>query len=251
MGHEPCAAAIAGYDAHAIRAPSPPIENVLQVANLHSKARPGADLLLGTPRVFVVDDDASIRTYLRRLLEIRGFTVETCASGAELLARVRVDRPGCILLDLSMPIMGGLEVQQQLRRRGVLLPVIFLSGSGDISIAVEAMRDGATDFIEKPFDANDLVARVRNATDWHGERVDQDAERRDVQARLDGLTPRETSVLERVVIGETSKETARALGISHRTVEVHRRHLMHKLHAPTLADLVRMGLVARDPRRAN
>jgi two-component system, LuxR family, response regulator FixJ len=198
----------------------------------------------------VVDDDASMRMYLRRLLVVKGFCVETCTSGAELLAKVRIDQPACVLLDVSMPTMGGLEVQRQLRQRGVSHPVIFLTGSADIAIAVAAMREGAADFIEKPFDPADLVARVRHASDGHGDRVDEDAARRDVQARLDCLTPRESCVLDHVVVGETSKETARALGISHRTVEVHRRHLMDKLHAPTLADLVRMRLVAGEPRGA-
>jgi len=230
-----------------IRVPSMTFEYALQIAD-PLRASPGAAVLPGAPRVFVVDDDAAMRSCLRRLLASNGFSVETCASGAELLMRVVVDRPGCILLDVSMPMMGGLEVQRQLGQLGISLPVIFLTGVADVPVAVAALRAGAADFIEKPFDNDDLVARVRLASARHGQRLDAGMVRVQAQARLDGLTPRESSVLDHVVAGETSKEIARTLGVSHRTVEVHRRHLMQKMRASTLAELVRMRLAASDQR---
>jgi two-component system response regulator FixJ len=194
--------------------------------------------------VIVVDDDDLMRSVLRRVLASAGLTVELYASGKDLFEHARLDRPGCIILDVSMPEMGGLEVQACLKRRHVDLAVIFLTGSSDIPIAVTAIREGAVDFIEKPFDSEHLIARVRHAINGCRCRRQGDAERLDVLRRLSLLTPRECSVLELVVTGKTSKEIARTQGTSHRTVEIHRRNLMEKLAAPTLADLVRMQLLA-------
>jgi FixJ family two-component response regulator len=197
------------------------------------------------PIVLVVDDDDGMRSALQRLLTRAGLAVEAYASGAALLAGARFDRPGCIVLDVNMPQMSGLEVQAQLKQRSVALPVVFLTGAADIPIAVAAMREGAVDFVEKPFENDDLVARVRVAIEHDQRSRRRDRERAALSGRLQKVTPREREVLELVVTGKTSKQIARALGTSHRTVEIHRRRLMEKMHASTLADLVRMHLQLR------
>ena len=196
-----------------------------------------------TPVVLVVDDNAGLRSALQRLLTGSKFLVELYASGDEFLANARFDRPGCVILDINMPGSGGLEVQAQLKRRHVNLPIVFLTGAAEIPVAVAAMREGAVDFVEKPFDNEDLVARVHRAIEF------QERERRDVAehalilGRLEKLTPREREVLDLVVTGRTNKQIARVVGTSHRTIEIHRRHLMEKMLAPTLAELVRMRLL--------
>jgi FixJ family two-component response regulator len=195
------------------------------------------------PVVVIVDDDALMRASLRRLLVRAGLTVEAYASGAEFLAVMRMDRLGCLLLDASMPGMSGLEVQISLNDRGASIPVIFLTGTADIPIAVAAMRAGASDFIEKPFENADLLERVRRAIDRHRNRRADTQDRQAVSQRLNTLTPRERAVLEQVVAGKTSKETARVLGSSHRTIDIHRGHLMEKMAVTTLADLVRARLL--------
>jgi len=195
------------------------------------------------PTVLVVDDDDLMCSALRRLLVTAGLAAEIYASGAEFLAQAQLDRPGCLILDVGMPGMNGLEVQRCLRQRHVDLPVIFLTGSSDIPIAVAAMREGAADFIEKPFENDDLISRVRQAIDRHSHRRQETVERDDVLRRLSLLTARERSVLELVVAGKTNKEIARVLGASHRTIEIHRHRVMEKMAAPTLADLVRMRLL--------
>jgi two-component system response regulator FixJ len=202
------------------------------------------------PVVLVVDDDASMRAALKRLLTVARIPVELYSSGTEFLAEARLDRPGCLLLDVSMPAMSGLEVQAQLNQRGVSLPVLFLTGSSDIPIAVTAMREGAVDFVEKPFQNDDLLARVRRAIEQHHRHRKIGEERKLVLQRLATLTPREHEVLELVVTGNTNKEIARVLGASHRTIEIHRVHLMEKMMASTLADLVRMRLLAGDEARS-
>lgn len=196
------------------------------------------------PVVFVVDDEAGIRSSLRRLLKLAGLTVETYSSGPEFLEKAQLHGAGCVLLDMRMPHMSGLEVQARLNERRIALPVIFLTGAADVPMAVAAMRNGAHDFIEKPFDDRQLVARVRQLLEQaHNHR--QRAEDRNVTiARLRTLTPREREVLDLVAAGGTAKEIARQLGTSHRTVEIHRAHLMQKLAASSLADLVRMQLLA-------
>ena len=196
--------------------------------------------------VLVVDDDASMRASLKRLLTVARLPVELYSSGKEFLAEARFDRPGCLLLDVSMPEMSGLEVQAQLNQRGVSLPILFLTGSADIPVAVTAMREGAVDFVEKPFQNDDLLERVRRAIAQHHRHRKIGEERQLVLQRLATLTPREHEVLELVVAGNTNKEIARVLGASHRTIEIHRVHLMEKMMASTLADLVRMRLLAGD-----
>jgi len=202
------------------------------------RTRAGAQSL-----VAIVDDDALMLSALRRALAPEGFAVETYESGAALLAAANLDQACCVILDAAMPQMTGIEVQARLKQRAADVPVIFLSGSSDIPIAVTAMRLGAVDFIQKPFDRDKLVASVHQAIDRYC-RVHDGEGRREMLRKLHSLTPRERSVLELVVAGRTCKEIARALGGSHRTIEVHRLHIMEKMAAHTLADLVRMRLLA-------
>jgi len=197
------------------------------------------------PLVLVVDDDDGMRSALQRLLTRGGLAVDAYATGEQFLAAARFDRPGCIVLDVGMPQMSGLEVQALLKRRGVMLPVVFLTGSADIPIAVAAMREGAVDFIEKPFENDDLVLRVRAAIEHDQRSRRRQHERTAIIKRLEKVTPREREVMELVVTGKTSKQIARDLGASHRTVEIHRARLMEKMEAATLADLVRMHLLLR------
>ena len=198
------------------------------------------------PIVVIVDDDAAIRACLKRLLATAGLASECYASGAEFLAAAKLDRLGCLLLDASMPGMSGLEVQASLNVRCVDIPVIFLTGTADVAIAVAAMRAGASDFIEKPFDNDNLLHRVHLTIDGHRHRRMDHRELQIVLERLQTLTPRERTVLEHVVAGKTSKETARALDCSHRTIDNHRDHIMKKMAVSTLADLVRARLLVGD-----
>lgn len=192
------------------------------------------------PVVRIVDDDDLIRSAVRRLLANAGLATELYPSGAEFLAQARLDQPGCLILDFRMPGMNGLEVQAALKQRNVEMPIIFLTGSSDIPVAVAAMREGAADFLEKPFDNADLLARVRQAIERDAQWRLDNTQRQQVLQRFDSLTARERSVCELVVTGMTNKEIARQLGASYRTIEIHRRRVMEKMDASTLADLVRM-----------
>jgi len=194
------------------------------------------------PVVMVVDDDALMRASLQRLLVRGGLRVELYASGSDFLERVVPGRSGCVLLDVTMPGLSGLDVQAALNERGAKWPVIFLTGSAHVPIAVAAMRAGAVDFIEKPFDNQHVLDRIGLALERHRHQRRDDHAHAEILRRLGTLTPRELEVLERVVAGETSKEIARALGASPRTIDVHRARLMDKMAARTLADLVRMRL---------
>ena len=215
------------------------------------------------PSVRVVDDDGLLRDLLRELLEDAGFEVQTFASGAALLGGADLQSPAVLLLDLQMPEMSGLALQARLHQRGVVLPVIFLTGTADIAIAVTAMRNGAVDFLEKPFDRDALIARVRRAFAHHVEALlpgqavpmplspgppDPPAGQAhaDYRARLGHLTPREREVLRLMVTGQSCKLMARELGGSFRTIEIHRGRVMSKLAALSLADLVRMSIAAGD-----
>ncbi len=190
-------------------------------------------------RLFVVDDDEGMRQALTRLFHGAGFVVETYAAAQEFLDGYVAGPPGCLVLDMHMPHMSGLELQGALAARGIDLPVIFLSGSSNISIAVSAMRVGAVDFLEKPFDNAALLARVRHALARHVPRPPDAAE---IAARHAQLSPREREVMGHVVSGQTSKLIARRLGTSHRTVELQRRSMMEKMQAASVAELVRMAL---------
>jgi two-component system, LuxR family, response regulator FixJ len=199
--------------------------------------------------VFVVDDDASMRKSLRWLFQSVGLGVETYSSAAEFLAGLGDSRSGCIVLDVRMPGMSGLELQEQLSKRGVNLPIIMVTGYGDVPMAVRAMKGGALDFIEKPFNDQDLLDRVRKAMDLDVRKRQEQAEVADVASRLAMLTRREREVMELVAAGLPNKEIGERLNLSKKTVEVHRYHLMRKLGVSSVADLVRMAMVVRDEGR--
>jgi two-component system response regulator FixJ len=194
------------------------------------------------PVVMIIDDDDLMRAALRRIFVSAKIEVELYASGAEFLAQARFDRPVCILLDFNMPGMDGLEVQARLKQRGVDKPIIFLTGAADVPVAVSAMREGAIDFLQKPFDNLELITRVRAAL----ERRRLQDERSDVLRRLSSLTATECRVLDLLIAGKSDREVARALKTGQRSVDVHRRRVMQKMDAPTLADLVRMRLLAAE-----
>ena len=197
--------------------------------------------------IFVVDDDDAVRASLRALLETAGYRTARFESGVAFLDSLdSADAsPGaCVLLDVKMPELDGLEVQRRLNDRGVMLPVVIVTGHGDIAMAVQAMRAGAADFLEKPVSRDRLLEAVARAIEI-GRNAGQDRrERSDIGARLGALTSREREVLEQLVMGRTSKVVAHELGISSRTVEVYRRNVMAKMDADSLSHLVRMTLVA-------
>jgi FixJ family two-component response regulator len=198
--------------------------------------------------VFIVDDDDAVRSSLRLLFKSLGLATTAYASAQDFLAAYDPDQPGCLVLDVRMPGMSGLELQQHLSMRGAMLPVIFITGHGDIPMAVEAMQHGAFDFLQKPFRDQDLLDRVQRA-------IERDTENRmavratvAIRERLESLTPREREVLDLVVQGRANKVIAGDLGVSQRTVEIHRARVMEKMEARSLAQLVRMVMdVQREP----
>lgn len=199
--------------------------------------------MTNTGTVYVVDDDADVRNSLQILLEISGFKVETFESALKFLSADIHGMDGCLVVDIRMPDMDGLQLQDELHRRNLGLPVIIITGHGDVPLAVRAMRAGAIDFLEKPFREETLLDCIRKGMGLRNmRRTDVD---RNITARLTALTIRETEVLDLVVEGKTTKEIARILEISPRTVDIHRAHVMEKTRADNLADLVRMVLSAR------
>jgi two-component system response regulator FixJ len=196
--------------------------------------------------VFIVDDDPASRDPLRWLLESVELRVMAFPSATEFLDAYDPSTPGCLILDVRLRGMSGLDLQAELNRRGVQVATIFLTGHADVPMAVRAMKNGAFDFLEKPFNDQMLLDRVQQAIERDRRERSRDAERAEQQHRLEALTPREREVMELLVEGRANKETADALGLSVRTVEGHRARLMEKLGANSLAELVRIKL-AIDP----
>ena len=192
------------------------------------------------PTVFVVDDDESVRGSLRFLLRSAGLESEAFGSAPEFLAAYDTAQPGCLVLDVRMPGMSGLELQRELNLRGAVIPVIFITGHGDIPMAVEAMQHGAHDFLQKPFRDEDLIERVRGALARDARARAALEEHKAIRGRLDSLTPREREVLALMARGKPNKVMAHELGVSQRTVEIHRARVMEKSGASSLAELVRM-----------
>ena len=191
--------------------------------------------------VFVVDDDAAMRDALVQLLETAGLQVESHVDGPAFLAAYMEHRPGCLLLDMAMPGMSGLEVQAELNARALAIPTIFLTGHGDIPMAVRAVQAGAVDFLEKPIQGAALLERVQRALALDQEWRQTQGRSQVIQQCHARLSSREREVMALVVSGLSSKEIAKKLHISPRTVEVHRTHVMHKMGAVNLADLVNMA----------
>jgi FixJ family two-component response regulator len=196
------------------------------------------------PVVYVVDDDASIRELIAWLMKREAIRVETFANARDFLAAWRDQGPGCLVLDLYMPGMSGLELQQYLIDHGVSIPMIFLSGRADVPNAVHAVKSGAVDFIEKPFDYRRIVEVVRESLRRDAEARPQRERGREAARRLATLSQREREVLERVCAGRTNREIAEDLAISIKTVEAHRSHIMEKLEVGSLAELVQARLAA-------
>jgi FixJ family two-component response regulator len=199
--------------------------------------------------VFVVDDYAPIRRSISRLLRAAGFGVAAFASPEEFLAQYDPHTLGCLVLDLAMPSLNGLELQRILAKAGSLLPIIFLTGQGDIPKSVQAMKHGASDFLTKPVNDEDLLAAVRAAIEKNRALRREQVELSEIRARLATLTPREREVLEYVVAGKLNKQIAGDLGTVEQTIKVHRAHVMQKMRVHSVAELVRLtqrcGIVAR------
>src|SRR5215831_13483998 len=193
--------------------------------------------------VFVIDDDAAVRQGLRFLLRAAGYTVEAFPSALSFIDGYNPRRGGCLLLDVRMPQMTGLELQQQLNVRGWRIPVIFITGHGTVPMALAAMKAGAFDFVEKPLREEVLLESIERALHWNDRAYEERLERATLQARAALLTPREREVFELVAAGEPNKVIARQLGISFRTVELYRAHIIEKLQAQSLSDLIRMGII--------
>ena len=198
------------------------------------------------PTVFIVDDDQAVRRFLSGLIKSIGLQVETFATAQEFLDAYELDRPGCLLLDIRMPGMSGLELQNELVKRAFGLPIIILTGHGDVQVAVHAMKAGAVDFIEKPFNNELLLDRIQKAVAESVNAGSARIKRQDIAGRMARLTPRERQVLDLVVRGDTNKGVARRLDISERTVEIHRSNAMSKMQAKSLAELVKI-VTAFDP----
>lgn len=194
--------------------------------------------------VYLVDDDDAVRRSVGFMLKTSGHQVETYVDGAGFLKVSGSLEPGCVLLDIQMPHMTGLEVQQELRRRGVPFPVIVMTGHGDVDLAVKAMKAGAIDFIEKPFEKEEMINALGEAFDKLDDRDATSKRREDAQVLVNGLTSRERDVLNGLVKGHPNKTIGYDLGISSRTVEIHRANLMKKLGVYNLSDLLRIAFAA-------
>ena len=194
--------------------------------------------------VYVVDDDEAMRQSLAFLLGAAKVGVQTFENASAFLGALPQLTPGCLVTDVRMPGMSGIDLLRHLRERRVAMPVIVITGHGDVPLAVEAMKEGAVDFLEKPFDDEVLFAAIRSALKKQGGDREEQAMQAAVNARLDLLSARERQVLEGLVAGQPNKIIAFNLGISPRTVEIYRAHVMTKMEAASLSDLVRMALVA-------
>lgn len=192
------------------------------------------------PIIYVVDDDQSVCSGVKRLLNAEGYKVETFQSAKEFLEYGRFEGPGCVVLDVNMPGLSGLDLQQELNNSGVMLPCIFMTAYGSVPITVKAMQGGASDFLEKPFDDEKFVTAIFSAVEKSRSVFSLQEEEAAVKKHLELLTSRETEILKSVITGKLNKQIASELGIKENTVKVHRKNMMDKLGVQSVADLVRL-----------
>ena len=201
------------------------------------------------PTVFVVDDDPAMRESLRWLIESVGLRVETYSVPQDFLQTYDAARPGCLVLDMRMPGMSGLELQEELTERKATLPIIIVTGYAEVPMAVRALKAGAVDFIEKPFSDQLLLDRIQQAIETDRQTRGQQAYKAQLATRIASLSAREREVMELVIAGKANREIAEELGLSQKTVEVHRSRVMEKMQVDSLAELVRVVLEARSESR--
>ncbi|MGR9046331.1 MAG: response regulator transcription factor [Gammaproteobacteria bacterium] len=192
--------------------------------------------------VYIVDDEFSIRDSLQLLLESSNFKVKSFESAIDFLESYDPNQAGCLILDVLMPAMNGIELQDVLVKKGIKMPIIFISGHGDVTTSSKAFRAGAVDFFEKPFDNQTLLNRIDEALKNELESWEKNKIKRELLERLNNLTPREQEVFKLITNSYSNKEAAKILGISHRTIDVHRAHIMEKMQAENLSDLIVMAM---------
>ncbi len=195
------------------------------------------------PVIHIIDDDPAVRASMELLVGSYGFRARTYDSGAAFLESLPLAEFGCVISDVRMSDMGGIELLRRLKELGIKMPVIVMTGHGDVPLAVEAMKIGAADFFQKPFDGDQMIKAVRAALAACLKEADDNAEHAELHSRLESLSPREREVLQGLVAGHPNKVIASDLGISPRTVEVYRAHVMTKMKSSSLSELVRMALV--------
>jgi FixJ family two-component response regulator len=202
--------------------------------------------IMKKPTIHVVDDDQAVRESIEWLIDSVGLNIKTYGSANEFLDNYTEDSLGCLILDVRMPGISGLDLQHILAERGIDMPIVFVTGHGDVPMAVRALKNGAVDFIEKPFNDQVLLDTIQSAVQKHRGRLKQRAELENLQARYDNLTSREQEVMDRVVTGKPNRDVAEDLGISVKTVEVHRAKVMEKMQARSIADLVKMAMMMHE-----
>lgn len=211
------------------------------MANVADHARSSPMSQIAAPVVFVVDDDISVREALEGLISFAGWRPETFASASEFLARPQVFAPSCLVLDVSLPDLNGLELQERIGAARLDMPIIFITGHGDVPMTVRAMKAGAAEFLTKPFDDDVLLSAIRSALERSAATLGREAEARALQERYESLSAREKEVMALVTSGLLNKQVGARLGIAEITVKTHRGRMMRKMKARSLADLVRMA----------